>query len=75
MLKTKGSFVLNVFSDASKDVYGAAAYITDCKESKLLFGRAQVAPIKELTLLQLELTALTLAVRISRFILGTLLKD
>ena len=46
MLNTKGSFVLNVFSDASMDAYGAAAYISDGENSKLLFARGRVAPIK-----------------------------
>ena len=71
MLKTNESFVLNLFSDASMDAYGAAAYISDGEVSKLLFARGRVAPIKKITIPQLDLTALTLAVRVSLYILET----
>ena len=51
---------LNVLTDASKLAYGAVAYLFDGENSKLILSKARVAPIKELTLPQMELMVFTL---------------
>ena len=54
---------LHVFADASKRAYGFAAYSVqlECQNSYLLLSKSRVAPVKELTIPRLELTALNLA--------------
>ena len=68
MIDMGGELMLNVFGDASIEAYGAVAYISNTFESNLVFSRARVAPLKALTLPQLELTALTMAVRIAKYV-------
>ena len=66
---------LNVFCDASILAYGAVAYLTTNEGSKLIFAKARVAPIKPLTLPQLELTALNLGSRLAKFLISTFLDE
>ena len=67
--------MLNVFGDASIEAYGAVAYISNMFESNLIFSLARVAPIKALALPRLELTALTMAVRISKYVAEVFSKE
>ena len=61
---------LHVFSDASESGYGVAAYAVfrngQSSHSTIVFGKARVAPIKNVSIPRLELTAATLAVRVSQ---------
>ena len=58
---------LHVFADASKRAYGFAAYSVqlECQTSYLLLSKYRVAPVKELTIPRLELTALNLASKLA----------
>ena len=61
------------FADASEKGYGVAAYIRSTNTDgqvhcMLLFGRSRVAPLKKVTMPRMELTATTVAIRISLMI-------
>ena len=60
---------IHIFSDASATGYGSAAYLRLCNsESRVhcsfLMGKARLAPIKVMTIPQLELTAATVSIRL-----------
>ena len=64
------SISLHIFSDASESGYGVAAYAVFRNEqfshSTIVFGKARVAPIKNVSVPRLELTAATLAARVGQ---------
>ena len=67
--------ILCVFSDASKDAFGACAYarwqLKEGKyESRFVAAKSRVAPLKELTIPRLELQAAVLATRLSKSIIA-----
>ena len=64
-------FSLHVFSDASRDIYGCCAYMVSDAGSDLLMAKARVAPIKELTIPKLELTAALIVTRVTVFIVDS----
>ena len=59
---------LIIFSDGSKEAYGAVAYsrwkTTDGYECRLIFSKSRVAPIKVEDIVRLELSAATLSTRL-----------
>jgi hypothetical protein len=63
---------LHIFSDASEFAYGVAAYLKVTSDDgvfvTLLLGKSRVAPLKTISIPRLELTAATLAAKMSRFI-------
>ena len=59
---------LHVFVDASVKAYGATAYITYGSEISLVMAKSRVAPLKKLTLPQLELMAAVLGARLSSYL-------
>jgi hypothetical protein len=59
---------LHVFVDASVKAYGATAYITYGSEISLVMAKSRVAPLKKLTLPQLELMAAALGARLSSYL-------
>ena len=64
---------LHIFCDASEVGYGAAAYVRinlgpGAYDSNLLMAKARVAPIKQVTIPRLELSAAVLATRLFNFI-------
>lgn len=48
---------LHVFADASMKAYGAVAYLCNGAETLIVIAKTRVAPLKKLTLPQLELMA------------------
>ena len=56
-----------MFSDASYEVYGVAAYIRLDNENaihtSLLMSKSRVAPLKPTTILRMELTAATVNIK------------
>ncbi|XP_071825532.1 uncharacterized protein [Apostichopus japonicus] len=60
---------LHLFSDASESGYGVAAYVRFVNEENqihcaFVMGKARVAPLKQITIPRLELTAATVSVRL-----------
>ena len=60
---------LHAFADASNSAYGAAVYICNGEEARLVMAKARVAPIKKVTVPKLELTAVLLSARLVKFTL------
>ena len=62
---------LHLFADASTSAYGVVSYVccvdeeTDHASCRILFSRARLAPMRQLSVPRLELAAATLAVRSS----------
>jgi ribonuclease HI len=61
-----------VFVDASPKAYGAVAYLTNGNQSSPIMAKSRVAPLKELTLPQLELMAAVVGTRLANFLFCTL---
>ena len=59
---------LHGFADASPKAYGATAYISNGDQSSLVMSKSRVAPLKKLTLPQLELMAASICTRLAHFI-------
>ncbi|MEW8544133.1 MAG: DUF1759 domain-containing protein, partial [Candidatus Thiodiazotropha sp.] len=70
--KTKTSFQLLVFCDASKFAYAAAVYLRqkagDSCISRLVFSKTRLAPNKTISIPRLELLAALIGVRCIRFV-------
>ncbi|XP_022803018.1 uncharacterized protein LOC111340435 [Stylophora pistillata] len=64
---------LHLFSDASRQGYAAVAYlrlkdVTNQVHCAFVMGKARLAPIREISIPRLELTAAVISVRLSRII-------
>ena len=62
---------LHVFADSSTEAMGCCAYVVQNGVSSLLVSKARVAPVKELTIPKLELTAAILGSRLAKYIIKT----
>ena len=62
---------LHIFVDASMASYGAAAFICDKEESRLVMAKNGVAPLKTLTLPKLELMAALIGARLADHLQST----
>ena len=63
---------LHLFADASSHAYGCCAYLVNEKESNLIYAKGKVTPIKnKRSIPQLELLAITLAVKVCKFLLDS----
>ncbi|CAG2241823.1 unnamed protein product [Mytilus edulis] len=63
---------LHIFVDASTKAYGAVGYICNGEETALVMAKSRVAPLKELTLPQLELMAAVIGARLAKHLQSTL---
>ena len=63
---------LHIFADASSRCYGAVAYLFEGDSADFIIAKSRLAPIKAPTLPQLELTAVNIAAKLSKFIISNL---
>jgi hypothetical protein len=60
--------VLHIFVDASTTAYGTVAYVTSNSHSSMVMSKSRVAPLKKLTLPQLELMAAVTGSRLASYL-------
>ena len=63
---------LHVFADTSIKAYGAVPYLQVNNHTAFVIAKTKVAPVKQLTLPQLELMAALIAARVNNFIITSL---
>ncbi len=66
-------FSCTTFADASENGYGTVTYLLltndhDQKSCKFMLGKSRVAPLKQVTIPRMELTAATIAVKMDRML-------
>ena len=62
---------LHIFVDASVKANGAVVYVANGTESSMVMTKTRVAPLKKLTLSQLELMAAVIGARLSSYLQTT----
>ena len=60
--------VMHIFVDASTKAYGTVAYVTSDSHSSMVMSKSRVAPLKKLTLPQLELMAAVTGARLASYL-------
>ena len=68
-LVSSGTVELHAFSDASNVAYGSVIYFALNGISRFVIAKAKVAPIKPISVPKLELTAVLLSARLSKYVL------
>ena len=63
---------LHVFADASMKAYGAVVYLQSAEQADFIMAKSSVPPLKDTTLLRLELRAAVIAAHLAKFIVSTL---
>ena len=63
---------VHVFADASLSAYGAVAYLKQNDQATLVVSRSRVAPVRSITLSELELMATVIATRLAKFVIQSL---
>ena len=64
--------IVHCFADASQKAYGAILFLVLRSEVCFVAAKSCVAPLKELTLPRLELMAVLVATRLTRFVLSSI---
>jgi transposase InsO family protein len=64
--------ILHIFVDASVKAYGAVAYISSGTHTAMVISKSRVAPLKQLTLPQLELMAAVVGARLASYLTNQL---
>ncbi|CAG2184992.1 unnamed protein product [Mytilus edulis] len=59
---------IHIFTDASKQAYGACAYIVQGKQSQLVMAKNRVAPLKVITLPRLELMGAVVGAKLAKHV-------
>ena len=67
-----GGPILHVFADASKVAYGACVYLVKGNESAFVMAKIRVAPLKQVTIPQLELMAALIGGKLASHIVSSL---
>ena len=62
------NIVLHIFVDASTKAYGTVAYVTSISHTSMVMSKSRVAPLKKLTLPQLELMAAVTGARLASYL-------
>ncbi|MCP9261006.1 Pao retrotransposon peptidase family protein [Dirofilaria immitis] len=60
---------IHVFTDASTKAYAAAIYVKQSPTTSLIFAKSRVAPIKTMTIPELEVLAILIGVRAAQFVI------
>lgn len=68
----KGPFSIHIFGDASKRGYATACYLVKGENSSLIMARSRVAPLKNISIPTLELTAANITARLYQHIKAAL---
>ena len=71
-MSTNHCVYLHVFADVSMRAYGAVAYLQRSNLVDFVLAKSHISPLKDTTLLRLELCAAVTASYLARFIVSTL---
>jgi hypothetical protein len=67
----RGDVILHAFCDASMKAFGAVVYAVQDNKSQFIISKNKLAPMKELSIPKLELTAVLLAARLINYVENT----
>ncbi|XP_074648976.1 uncharacterized protein LOC141904297 [Tubulanus polymorphus] len=64
----RSDYEIHAFGDSSKEAYGSVVYLRNLTDTSLVMVKTRVAPVKELTIPQLELLAALTAARLITYV-------